>query len=46
VAGSCEYGNEPTGSIKGWEFLDWPGDYWVFEADSAPKSRSVGWLVG
>jgi hypothetical protein len=22
VAGSCEHGNEPSGSIKGWEFLD------------------------
>jgi hypothetical protein len=22
VAGSCEYGNEPPGSIKGGEFLD------------------------
>jgi len=22
VAGSCEHGNEPSDSIKGWEFLD------------------------
>jgi len=22
VAGSCEHGNEPSGSIKGGEFLD------------------------
>jgi hypothetical protein len=22
VAGSCEYGNEPSGSVKGREFLD------------------------
>jgi hypothetical protein len=22
VAGFCEHGNEPSGSIKGWEFLD------------------------
>jgi hypothetical protein len=24
VAGSCEHGNEPLGSIKRGEFLDWP----------------------
>jgi hypothetical protein len=23
VAGSCECGNEPSGSIERWEFLDW-----------------------
>jgi hypothetical protein len=23
VAGSCEHGNEPSGSIKCGEFLDW-----------------------
>jgi hypothetical protein len=23
VAGSCEHGNEPSGSIKFGEFLDW-----------------------
>jgi hypothetical protein len=23
VVGSCEYDNEPSGSIKGGEFLDW-----------------------
>jgi hypothetical protein len=22
VAGSCQHGNEPSGSIKGWDFLD------------------------
>jgi hypothetical protein len=26
VAGSCEHGNETSGSIKGGEFLDWLGD--------------------
>jgi hypothetical protein len=26
VAGSCEHGNEPSGSIKRREFLDWLGD--------------------
>jgi hypothetical protein len=27
VVGSCEHGNEPSGSIKGGEFLDWMSDY-------------------
>ena len=25
LAGTCECGNEPSGSIKCWEFLDWLG---------------------
>jgi hypothetical protein len=30
VAGSCEYGNEAMGSIKGMgEFLDYLSDYWL-----------------
>jgi len=24
VAGSCEHGNGPLGSVKGEQFLDWP----------------------
>jgi len=27
VVGSCEHGNEPLDSIKGWKFLDQPRDY-------------------
>jgi len=27
VAGSREHGNEPSSSIKGWEFLDKLSDY-------------------
>jgi hypothetical protein len=23
VEGSCEHGNEPSGSVKCWEFLEW-----------------------
>jgi hypothetical protein len=38
VAGSCEYGNEPSGSIKGGEFLDWLSDYELLKMDSAPWS--------
>jgi hypothetical protein len=26
-AGSCEHGNEPSGSIKRGEYLNWLGDY-------------------
>jgi hypothetical protein len=27
VAGSCEDGNEPSGSLTAWEFLDHLNDY-------------------
>jgi hypothetical protein len=27
AADSCEYGNKTSGSIKGWEILDWLSDY-------------------
>jgi hypothetical protein len=27
LAGFCGNGNEPSGSIKGWEFLDQLSDY-------------------
>jgi hypothetical protein len=27
VSDSCEHGNEPWGSIKGREFLNWLSDY-------------------
>jgi hypothetical protein len=30
VAGSCEHGNEPSGSIKGGKFLDELRDYISF----------------
>jgi hypothetical protein len=29
VAGSCEHGNEPSGSIKVGEFLDYLNFYWL-----------------
>jgi hypothetical protein len=38
VAGSCEHGNEPQGSIKGVEFLDSLSDYWFLKKDSATCS--------
>jgi hypothetical protein len=34
--GSCEHGNEPLGSIKGGEFLDWLSDYYLLKKDSVP----------
>jgi hypothetical protein len=36
VAVSCEHGNEPSGSIKCGEFLDWLSDCWLLKKDSAP----------
>jgi hypothetical protein len=36
VAGSWEYGNEPLGSIKGEEFLEYLSDYKLLKKDSAP----------
>jgi hypothetical protein len=38
VAGSCECGNEPSGSIKFREFLDKLGIYWFLKKNSAPRS--------
>jgi hypothetical protein len=37
VVGSCEHGSEPSGSIKGREFLDWLSDCWHLMED---------WLYG
>jgi hypothetical protein len=36
--GSCEQGNEPSGSIKGEEFLDLLSDYQLLKKDAAPRS--------
>jgi hypothetical protein len=36
VAGSCEQGNEPLGSIKGRELLDKLGAHQLLTKDSAP----------
>jgi hypothetical protein len=38
VAGPCEHGNEPLGSIKGEEFLDWQSYCKRLKKDSAPWS--------
>jgi hypothetical protein len=38
MASSCEHGNEPPGSIKGGEFLEYPSYYLLLKNDSAPLS--------
>jgi hypothetical protein len=44
VADCCERGNEPLGSIKDGEFLDWLSDCLLLKKDSAPWSWLVGWF--
>jgi hypothetical protein len=39
MAGTCECGNEPSGSIKCGEFLDWLRTCWVLKKDSDPWSE-------
>jgi hypothetical protein len=34
MAGSCEHGNEPSGSIKCWEFLSWLTSYQLLKRKS------------
>jgi len=36
VAGSCERGNEPSGSVKGGELFDLLSDCQLHKEDSAP----------
>jgi hypothetical protein len=36
MAGSCEYGSETSGLIKGWEFLDQLIDIKIFKKYAAP----------
>jgi hypothetical protein len=39
VSGSCEHGNEPSGSMKGGEFLDYMNDYLFLKRTSSPWSQ-------
>jgi hypothetical protein len=41
VAGCCENGNVPSGSIKGGKFLDLQSDYQILKKDSAQLSYLV-----
>jgi hypothetical protein len=36
VEGSCEHGNEPSGSIKCWEVLEWLHNWQLLKKGSAP----------
>jgi hypothetical protein len=36
LEGSCERGNEPSGSIKPWEVLEWLHNRQLLKKDSAP----------
>jgi hypothetical protein len=36
LEGSCEHGNEPSGSIKCWEFLEWLDNWQLLKKGSAP----------
>ena len=38
VAGSCEYGDEPSGCIQCWEFLELLRTFWLRRKVSAPWS--------
>jgi hypothetical protein len=40
--GSCEHGNEPSGSIKGGEFLDYLSDYYILKMVYAPMELITG----
>jgi hypothetical protein len=41
VEGSCEHGNEPSGSIKCWEVLEYVHNWQLLKKGSAPWSRLV-----
>ena len=43
VAGTCECGNEPSGSIKCGEFLDQLQTGQLLKKDSAPRSKQVSY---
>jgi hypothetical protein len=38
VEGSCEHGNEPSGSVKCLEILEWLSHWRLLQKDSAPQS--------
>ena len=44
MAESCECGNEPSGSIKCWKFLDYLRTLAFYEG--LYSMQLVGWLVG
>jgi hypothetical protein len=36
VEGSCECGNEPSGTINCWESIEWLHSWWALEYYSSP----------
>jgi hypothetical protein len=47
VEGCCEHGNEPSGSIKCWEVLEWLHNWRLLKKSSAPwvsDSRSHAYV--
>jgi len=42
MAGSCEHGKEPSGSIKGGKFIAQLSDYQLFKKGSAPRRVQQG----
>jgi hypothetical protein len=45
VVDSFELGDEPSGSIKGWEFLDSVSNCWLLKKDTALWSGLVTCLL-
>jgi hypothetical protein len=41
VEGPCEHGNEPSGSIKCWEILEWLCNWQLLKKGSAPWSQLI-----
>jgi hypothetical protein len=41
VEDSCEHGNEPSGSIKWWEVLEWLHNWRLLKKGSAPYVSKV-----
>jgi hypothetical protein len=39
--GSCEHGNEPSGSINCWEVLDWLHNWRLLKEGSAPRVSDI-----
>jgi hypothetical protein len=45
MEGSCEHGNESSGSIKGWEVLEWLHNWRLLKKGSAPWVSEWGATV-
>jgi hypothetical protein len=45
VASSCEHGNEPSGSIKDLEFIEWLCMLWLLKRDWTLRSSVISQLI-